>query len=56
MSDGDVLTRIGIASHHGGYELKLYLVRMQSQAGNEVVDFGNLRSDQDDDYPEREVL
>lgn len=43
---------IGIASDHGGYELKQFLVKMLSQAGYEVVDFGNLKQDQTDDYPD----
>jgi ribose 5-phosphate isomerase B len=44
--------RIGIASDHGGFELKQHLVRMLSQAGHEVTDFGNLQADQYDDYPD----
>ena len=43
---------IGIASDHGGYELKQYLVRMLSEAGYQVVDFGNQHLDQGDDYPD----
>jgi ribose 5-phosphate isomerase B len=43
---------IGIASDHGGYELKQFLVRMLSEAGYEVADFGNLKPDQTDDYPD----
>jgi ribose 5-phosphate isomerase B len=52
MNDGTTSKRIGIASDHGGYELKQYLVRMLSQAGHEVIDFGNLKLDQADDYPD----
>jgi ribose 5-phosphate isomerase B len=44
--------RIGIASDHGGYELKQFLVRMLSQTGHEVADFGNLKLDRTDDYPD----
>jgi ribose 5-phosphate isomerase B len=52
MSNGNALKRIGIASDHGGFELKQALVRMLSQTGYEVVDFGNLKPDQTDDYPD----
>jgi len=52
MRNESTLIRIGIASDHGGYELKQFLARMLSQAGYEVVDFGNLKSDQTDDYPD----
>ncbi|HTW92091.1 MAG TPA: RpiB/LacA/LacB family sugar-phosphate isomerase [bacterium] len=44
--------RIGIASDHGGFELKQYLVKMMSEAGYQVVDFGDLQLVQDDDYPD----
>jgi ribose 5-phosphate isomerase B len=44
--------RIGIASDHGGYELKGYLVRMLNAAGYQVIDYGNQQLDQDDDYPD----
>ena len=43
---------IGLASDHGGHELKLRLSRRLAEAGLEVVDFGNLRADPDDDYPD----
>jgi len=42
--------RIGVASDHGGYELKGYLVGMLREAGYEVVDYGNRQLDNDDDY------
>ena len=44
--------RIGIAADHGGFELKEYLVGKLSEAGHEVVDFGNRQRDSDDDYPD----
>ena len=44
--------RIGLASDHGGHKLKLRLSRRLVEAGLEVVDFGNLRADPDDDYPD----
>ena len=44
--------RIGVAADHGGYELKEYLAERLLEADYEVVDFGDLRLDTDDDYPD----
>ena len=44
--------RIGVAADHGGFELKVYLVRMLSDAGYEVADFGDHQHNPDDDYPD----
>jgi ribose 5-phosphate isomerase B len=44
--------RIGVASDHGGYELKGYLVGMLNAAGYQVADYGNQRLDNGDDYPD----
>jgi ribose 5-phosphate isomerase B len=44
--------RIGLASDHGGHKLKLRLSRRLVEAGLEVVDFGNLQANPDDDYPD----
>jgi ribose 5-phosphate isomerase B len=44
--------RIGIASDHGGYELKEYLKEMLIKAAYEVIDYGNKIMNQDDDYPD----
>jgi ribose 5-phosphate isomerase B len=44
--------RIGIASDHGGFELKEYLKGALHEKGFEVVDFGNTQFKQDDDYPD----
>lgn len=44
--------RIGIAADHGGYELKEYLAGKLREAGHEVVDFGDGRPKEDDDYPD----
>jgi ribose 5-phosphate isomerase B len=52
MSNGSTSMRIGIASDHGGYELKQSLIKMLSDAGYEVVDFGDLQLIRDDDYPD----
>jgi ribose 5-phosphate isomerase B len=44
--------RIGIATDHGGFELKEELVAQLRAAGHEVVDFGAHSSTPDDDYPD----
>jgi ribose 5-phosphate isomerase B len=44
--------RVGIASDHGGYELKKYLLRMLREAGHEVIEFGDRQPNLDDDYPD----
>ena len=44
--------RIGLASDHGGHKLKLRLSRRLVETGLEVVDFGDLQADPDDDYPD----
>ena len=46
------LHRIGIAADHGGYELKEYLAGKLRAAGHEVIDFGDGRPKQEDDYPD----
>jgi ribose 5-phosphate isomerase B len=44
--------RIGLASDHGGHELKLSLTAKLRAAGFEPVDFGNLQPAPGDDYPD----
>lgn len=44
--------RVGIASDHGGFELKVYLSGMLQKAGWRVIDFGNAHLVPDDDYPD----
>ena len=44
--------RIGIAADHGGYQLKEELVKMLREAAYEVIDYGNLQLNPDDDYPD----
>jgi len=44
--------RIGIATDHGGFELKEKLVARLRAAGHEVADFGAHQSTPDDDYPD----
>lgn len=42
---------VGIGAHHGGFELKQYLIKKLRAAGHEVVDFGNRKLKANDDYP-----
>src|ERR1700758_177073 len=44
--------KIGIAADHGGYELKQKIYILLNAKGHQVVDFGNLQYDRDDDYPD----
>ncbi|HVT30009.1 MAG TPA: RpiB/LacA/LacB family sugar-phosphate isomerase [Lacipirellulaceae bacterium] len=44
--------RVGIATDHGGLELKLKLAEQLRAAGHEVVDFGADRMNGTDDYPD----
>jgi len=44
--------RIGVATDHGGFELKEKLAAKLRGAGHEVVDFGAHRLVPDDDYPD----
>ena len=44
--------RIGIASDHGGFALKVEIAGMLSSAGYEVLDFGALSLNPADDYPD----
>jgi ribose 5-phosphate isomerase B len=44
--------RIGIATDHGGFDLKEQLVKQLQGAGHEVVDFGAHQLGEDDDYPD----
>ncbi len=43
---------IGIAADHGGFELKQHLAGKLREAGYCVIDFGDDRSQPDDDYPD----
>jgi hypothetical protein len=52
MNRPNPFKRIGIAADHGGYELKEYLAGKLREAGYEVVDFGDGRPKEDDDYPD----
>jgi ribose 5-phosphate isomerase B len=44
--------RLGIATDHGGFELKQKLVARLQAEGHEVVDFGAHGLNPDDDYPD----
>ena len=44
--------RIGIATDHGGFELKEELLAQLRAAGHEIVDFGAHAMALDDDYPD----
>ena len=44
--------RIGIATDHGGFNLKEELIKQLREAGHEVIDFGAHRLNQGDDYPD----
>ncbi len=44
--------RVGIASDHGGFELKQELAEALKKAGHEIVDFGALSLNTADDYPD----
>jgi ribose 5-phosphate isomerase B len=44
--------RVGIATDHGGFDLKQDLVARLRAAGHDVVDFGADKLSPDDDYPD----
>jgi len=44
--------KVGIAADHGGYEMKQKIYTLLCARGHQVVDFGNLSYDRDDDYPD----
>ena len=44
--------RIGIAADHGGFTMKERLTLALQDAGHEVVNFGALQLDPNDDYPD----
>lgn len=49
---GANLKQVGIASDHGGFELKGYLLERLAAAGYPVVDFGAFQYNKGDDYPD----
>jgi ribose 5-phosphate isomerase B len=44
--------KVGMAADHGGYEMKQKIYILLCARGHQVVDFGNLLYDRDDDYPD----
>jgi ribose 5-phosphate isomerase B len=46
------LKRVGVAADHGGFELKVCLAGQLYDAGYEVIDFGDDRPSEGDDYPD----
>jgi len=44
--------KVGIAADHGGYEMKQKIYTLLCATGHQVIDFGNLSYDRDDDYPD----
>jgi ribose 5-phosphate isomerase B len=44
--------RLGIATDHGGFSLKVDLLARLQKAGHDVVDFGATELDSLDDYPD----
>ena len=44
--------KVGIGADHGGFVMKQQLARKLAEQGHEVIDFGNMVYDADDDYPE----
>jgi ribose 5-phosphate isomerase B len=44
--------KIGIASDHGGFNLKELVIEHLSNAGHELVDFGAFKMETTDDYPD----
>ena len=44
--------KVGIAADHGGYEMKQKIHVLLGANGHQVVEFGNLEYDSDDDYPD----
>ena len=44
--------RVGIATDHGGFELKEGLIARLRASGHEVIDFGAHELSQGDDYPD----
>lgn len=44
--------KIAIASDHAGFELKKYFISLLEELGLEIIDFGPLLYDENDDYPD----
>jgi ribose 5-phosphate isomerase B len=46
------MMRVGIAADHGGFKLKVYVVRLLRQSDQKVTDFGAVELNPGDDYPD----
>jgi len=46
------MIKIGVAADHAGFELKEYLLTNLGKVGYEIIDFGNIELNLDDDYPD----
>jgi len=46
------LNYIGVASDHGGFDLKVKLIATLKDSGYNIVDFGAYKLDKVDDYPD----
>lgn len=44
--------KIGVGADHGGFQMKQELAERLRKEGHEVVDFGNKKYDESDDYPD----
>ncbi len=44
--------RVGLAADHGGFELKVQMLEEIRTAGHQIVDYGALEYDAQDDYPD----
>jgi ribose 5-phosphate isomerase B len=44
--------RVGLATDHGGFSLKVELAKRLRDAGHEAIDFGALQLNAGDDYPD----
>jgi ribose 5-phosphate isomerase B len=44
--------KVGIASDHGGFDLKQVISNMLSESGYDVKDYGNMVKDDEDDFPD----
>ncbi len=44
--------KLGLATDHGGFELKQQLAKLLATEGHQIVDFGNKVYDPNDDYPD----
>jgi ribose 5-phosphate isomerase B len=44
--------RIGIATDHGGFDMKEGIVRHLEESGHDIIDFGAFRELPGDDYPD----